>query len=350
MNMEISVIMSVYNTRPDYLSEAIESILHQTYENFEFLIIDDGTTDKGTLAVLERYRKRDQRIRMLVNQGNAGLTKSLNKGLREAGGKYIARMDSDDIAHCRRLEKQYMYMEQNQDVDIAGCLIRKIGKAQAVMPSYYIDHTQKDYENFRIKMLFYNVGPIHPTVMIRSSFLKGNTIEYDETIKKAQDYALWSDCILAGGKIRNVPEVLLEYRLHDEQITVKDHKAQAECVKYIVRRNLKKLGFEMSDREYEMVGTLYSPEYSADPQCYIEALNKLSLLNRQARKFTIKKFENEIKIRWIHKVVKCIVKNRDFSGMFYCYTYRCFFSEAGILWLKEYALRAACMKYRLQSR
>lgn len=340
-DMEISVIMSVYNTKPDYLLEAIESILHQSYKDFEFIIVNDGTTNQGTLNVLKQYEKRDSRIRLIVNQTNLGLTKSLNIGLSAAHGKYIARMDSDDISHWCRLEKQYTYMEQNQDIDILGCLIRKIGKAQAVEPAYYIDYTQNDYESFTIKMLFYNVGPIHPTVMIRNEFLKKYNIKYDEDIKKAQDYALWLDCIFAGGKIRNLPEVLLEYRLHSDQITVIDNVEQVAYMQNVSIQNFKRLGFEMNEKEYKMLVTLHSAEYSENPICYIEALGRISLLNQQMKRFSVKKFNNELKIRWIHKVVKCIVKKHDFSGMFYRYTYQCVFSKAFIIWLKEYVLKMA---------
>lgn len=342
--MEISVIMSVYNTKPDYLSEAIESILQQSYEDFEFIIIDDGTSNKETLGVLEKYKKRDSRIRLIVNQTNIGLTRSLNIGLQTAQGRYIARMDSDDISHYRRLEKQYDYMEQNQDIDILGCLIRKIGNLQVVECSNYIDYTQNDYESFIIKMLFYNVGPIHPTVMIRNDFLKKHNIKYDENIKKAQDYALWMECISVGGKIKNLPEVLLEYRVHSAQITVMDNSEQIVYMQNVSIQNLKRLGFKMGEREYKMLVTLYSPEYNADPICYIEALNKLSLLNQQINRFPVIKFNNEIKIRWIHKVIKCIAKKHDFSGMFHFYTYQCIFSKGFLIWLKDYVLKLIYQK------
>ena len=253
-------------------------------------------------------------------------------------------MDSDDISDCCRLEKQYTYMEQNQDIDILGCLIRKIGKPQAMEPAYYIDYTQNDYESFIIKMLFYNVGPIHPTVMIRNEFLKKYNIKYDENIKKAQDYALWLDCIFVGGKIKNLPEVLLEYRLSSDQITVTDNSEQVTYMQNTSIQNLKRLGFEMNEREYEMLATLHSSEYSENPMCYIEAISRISFLNQRMNRFSVKKFNNELKIRWIHKVIKCIVKKHDFSGILYHYTYQCIFSKAFVIWLKEYVLKMTCSK------
>lgn len=343
--MEISVVMSVYNTRPDYLSEAIESILQQSYDDFEFIIIDDGTTDKKTLETLEKYKEKDSRINIIVNKTNIGLTKSLNIGLKKACGKYIARIDSDDIAYRHRLEKQYHYMEQHQEVDILGTLIKKFGKAQNAEQSYHIDYTQNDYESFIIKMLFYNVGPIHPTVMMRKSFLVENRISYNENVRKAQDYALWMDCILAGGKILNLPEVLLKYRIHDNQITVMENSEQTIFMREVSIQNFKRLDFVMAEKEYEMLLSLYTPGFEEKPICYINALNKLRLLNQQIGRFSIKKFNSEIKIRWIHKVMKSIIRRHDFSGLCYGYTYQCFFSRAFFIWMKDYLLKKDWFEY-----
>ena len=104
----------------------------------------------------------------------------------------------------------------------------------------------------------------------------------------------------------------------------------------------------MEEREYKMLVTLYSPEYNAHPICYIEALHKISLLNQQINRFPVIKFNNEIKIRWIHKVIKCIIKKHDFSGMFYCYTYQCIFSKAFLIWLNDYVLKLICLKLYLK--
>ena len=115
----ISVIMSVYNTNKSFLAEAIESILNQTYPNFEFIIIDDNSTD-GSLSIIEQYMSKDDRIVLIKNKTNIGLTKSLNKGLKLAKGQYIARMDADDVSLPDRFKQQIEYMENNSHVTVIG--------------------------------------------------------------------------------------------------------------------------------------------------------------------------------------------------------------------------------------
>jgi len=117
MDVKVSIVMSVYNAQK-YLDEAIESILNQTYSNFEFIIINDGSTDKS-LEIIENYAKKDSRI-IVINRENKGLIYSLNEGIRKANGKYIARMDADDISLPQRLEKQVEFMEKNKNIGICG--------------------------------------------------------------------------------------------------------------------------------------------------------------------------------------------------------------------------------------
>ncbi|MDD4353774.1 MAG: glycosyltransferase family A protein, partial [Candidatus Nanoarchaeia archaeon] len=117
-NHRISVIMSAYNTER-YIAEAIESILNQTFKDFEFIIIDDGSTD-DSLKIIKRYVKKDRRIKLIHNKKNIGLTKSLNKGLKIAKGQYIARMDADDISLPQRFQIQYDFLEKNKDIFLIG--------------------------------------------------------------------------------------------------------------------------------------------------------------------------------------------------------------------------------------
>ena len=242
--MEISVIMSVYNTRPDYLSEAIESILHQTYENFEFLIIDDGTTDKGTLAVLERYRKRDQRIRMLVNQGNAGLTKSLNKGLREAGGKYIARMDSDDIARRSRFKTQLEILDLNPHIDVVGGDISEfIGDKQNVVGKRTLPVTDKEIKRYAKKRCPFN----HMTVMYRkAAVMKAGG--YQDWFWN-EDYYLWIRMQERGMVFANTGTVLVDVRVGEEMYRRrggwKYYKSEIRLQKYMLDHRVISYGVYM---------------------------------------------------------------------------------------------------------
>src|SRR3990172_12530717 len=123
-NPVITVLMSAYNAEK-YLREAIESILNQTFKDFEFIIINDCSTDK-TKKIIEEYANKDARIKLINNATNLGLTKSLNIGLKEARGEYVARLDADDVALPERLEKQYEFMNKNRDITLTGAWAEKI--------------------------------------------------------------------------------------------------------------------------------------------------------------------------------------------------------------------------------
>ena len=137
----ISVIMSVYNDEK-YLSKAVESILNQSYKDFEFIIVNDGSTD-NSFEILEKYQQDDKRV-ILIEQDNIGLTKSLNKAIDMACGKYIARMDSDDISLLTRFQKQIDFLEQNKDYALAGTNIAKIDISNNESE---VNKTKYSYEN-----------------------------------------------------------------------------------------------------------------------------------------------------------------------------------------------------------
>lgn len=337
--MKISVLMSVFNTRKDFLMEAVESILNQTYQNFEFIIIDDGSTKREISDILAEYKRRDNRIIILKNEKNMGLTKSLNKGLSIAKGKYIARMDSDDISVLNRLEKQIDYMEKHKDIAVLGSKVKIFGKKQAAESGYYIDYMQGCYEKFKIKMFFVNAGPVHPAVMMRKEFLDKHGIRYNESIKKAQDYCLWIDCILNGGKIYNYPEILLHYRMHEDQISAKNRKEQDKYARVISMKALIGAGFEIEERDFGPLSLLNADSFEYKVEDYIFALHKLCSENHEKQIFNEKLFENEIKHRWLHKVIKCTCRSRDCSGFFNKFTYECLFSAALVDWIKNHILK-----------
>ena len=203
----ISVVMSTYN-RAAFLPRSIESILAQTFKDFEFIIINDGSPDE-TDKILSFFAKKDKRIRVITNEQNKGLIYSLNKGLEEARGKYIARMDDDDIALPNRFEKQYDFMEKNPDFAVVGSWIGNPNNGKK-----WSFHNETDPD--KIKMYLYvNIVPIsHPASFLRRSFLNKHNIRYSYAYKAAEDRKFWLDIMDAGGKISNVPEILLLFRLH----------------------------------------------------------------------------------------------------------------------------------------
>ena len=172
----ISVVMSVFNSEL-YVKEAIDSILNQTFEDFEFIILDDGSTDKS-VDIIQGYT--DSRIRFFQNDKNLGLRGSLNRGLQLAEGKYIARMDSDDIAVERRFEIQVKYLEQHPDVVMCGGNVHylidgKIKRNKEIFPC--------SFQEIRIALLRYNCF-FHPTVMLRTDFIRAHELYYQRTLDR----------------------------------------------------------------------------------------------------------------------------------------------------------------------
>lgn len=227
----VSVVMPVYNTEEGMLRESIESILNQTYKNFEFIIVNDAS-DVETTGVIESYK--DERIKHIKNDRNMGITKSLNRGMDIATGKYIARMDSDDISLPQRFELQLQYMEKHPETVVLGSKAKIIGEDTVIFHRYSEDH-----EVMRIRLSFRNDGVIHPTAFLRAD--KIGTLRYDESILKGQDYEFWTRCI-ERGEIKVLPQVLLYYRVHPNQISVKNKANQEEYTDIIRIRMLEQVG------------------------------------------------------------------------------------------------------------
>ena len=221
----VSVIMPTYNTPVEMLSEAVNSILEQTFMDFEFIIIDDCSTDTS-VQYLETIQ--DERVKIIRNQQNMGITKSLNIGLSLARGRYIARMDSDDISLPERFEKQLAFMEANPDVIVCGTWVQTFGDA-----TYAIKRVIPEQEQLRCSFLFGNVyGLCHPTAFFRGETLRQHNITYDENLPTAQDYGMWTVCTKYG-QIANVEEVLLHYRVHNGQISAKKRQLQMQCTLHV---------------------------------------------------------------------------------------------------------------------
>lgn len=205
--------MPVYNCKK-FLTEAIESLINQTLKNFELIIIDDCSTD-GTSQILDNLK--DERIRIVRKTENTGLVISLNQGLKMAQGKYIARMDGDDVSDPKRFEKQVNFLDNNPD--IAGC-----GTWYQLLGSDKIVKNPVTAEDVKIALLDYcALG--HPTVMLRKAFLEEKKMSYDASCYPAEDYELWTR-VVADGKLSNIPEVLLSYRIHPNQVSAMSQSAQ----------------------------------------------------------------------------------------------------------------------------
>jgi len=198
----VTVVIPVYN-RP-IIVKTIESLINQTYKNLEILVIDNHSTDNTVQAIQDI---QDSRIRVLINETNQGQTYSMNRGLKEANGKYIARIDSDDIAVEDRIFRQVEYMEANPDCVICGSWVRAIDEKDTL--GGIIECCETD-DAIRTSMVFY-CPFFHPAVLMRRNTLVDNNLLYDREYHLAEDYELWTR-LLNYGKGHNIPVVLTYYR------------------------------------------------------------------------------------------------------------------------------------------
>lgn len=208
---EISVIMSVYNGEA-YLEEAVESIISQTFADFELIVINDCSSDL-TGEILALLASRDKRIRVYTNEVNLKLPASLNKALALCRGKYITRMDADDICLPDRLEKQYKFMEEHADTSLSSCRFMTFKSGV-----YSSGGAGGRCDNNALRAMLLVSNPIlHPGVIAKAEVMK--TLCYDTTLTCTEDLELWTRMAIQNYKIQILPECLLIYRLHDKQIT-----------------------------------------------------------------------------------------------------------------------------------
>lgn len=241
----VSVLMSVYNAER-YLEEAVQSVLIQTYENFEFIIVDDGSED-SSLAIINRIK--DKRIRLIVNKKNKGLIYSLNKGLEAAVGKYIIRMDADDISDPERFDTQIRFMEKHPEIGISGTAYQSFGEGFSFKTRILESNPLQN----KADLMFYPVLA-HPSVIMRKSVLDENNLRYREEFKNAEDYGLWVEASNFT-KISNVRKKLLNYRILGKSITRqanKDFNSRFNIHKKIYQLYFEPLGLHLSDQELRL--------------------------------------------------------------------------------------------------
>lgn len=218
MNPRISVILSVYNGGK-YIKEAVESILNQTFKDFEFIIIDDGSTDT-TASVLDSFK--DPRIIRLVNKNNIGLVQSLNKGLHVASGEFVARMDADDMSVSDRFEKQIDFLEKHPDVGVLGTAMQQVDAKGKILSVF---QSPEKHDDILYRMLF-DTALAHATVMMRKDVVM-QAGGYDPKFIHVEDTELWSRLILKT-KFANLPEALYIRRLHKNSIMNAHSQFQTE--------------------------------------------------------------------------------------------------------------------------
>lgn len=220
-NPLVSVIMPVYNYE-DYLSDAIESILKQTYANFELIIVDDASTDNSA-QIIKKYQKRHhKKIKFisLKKNLNCGGDLCANEGIKVATGKYIARLDADDIALPYRLQQQVNFLEKNNDIFLVGSNAYVIDKKGKI-----IGEKIQPLTNEKIYKNYFTFHPmIHPSCMYRTYIKKGEKSQYKITYPISNDYYTFFDLICQGYKFANIADKLIYHRIHDKSVTIRNIK------------------------------------------------------------------------------------------------------------------------------
>ena len=208
----VSVVLPAYNCGR-WLGLAIESVLQQTFADFEIIIVNDGSTD-NTEQIIHSFN--DQRINYVKNEKNEGLIYSLNKAIDSSRGKYIARMDSDDICRPERLAKKKLFLDQNEDITVVASTVILINDQGENTVAWPLDQQTITPGQIKRAILKQNCV-VHPTVMMRSEVIK--ELKYKSYQKNIEDYDLWLRMLSRGHKIAKIKEPLLLYRIHGDSIT-----------------------------------------------------------------------------------------------------------------------------------
>ncbi len=248
VNPKISVIMPVYNGEK-YLREAIDSILKQTFTDFEFIILNDGSIDK-TEEIILSYD--DHRIVYVKNESNLKVEETLNKGIQLAKGEYIARMDADDISLPERFEKQLKVMEKNPNIDICGSWMQRFNDHGDIN----IRHNVETHDEIKVHMLFYTAFA-HNVLLIKKEFFEH--YRYIKQYDRAEDYDLWIRSI-DQCSFYNIQEVLVKYRMHNAQVTQRSEDDINPAWIEVNKGYLDRIGYSLNDKERECFYSLNRPQ------------------------------------------------------------------------------------------
>lgn len=263
---KVTILMPVFNNAC-YLTEAIDSILNQTFLDFEFIIICEYGSDKDTVSILKRFENIDNRIKVIYNTKKLGVAASLNKGIGYSKGMYIARMDADDISLKDRIRIQTDFMDKNLDIAICGCEVDSINENNEIIAGRF-DKFPRDSETIKAGMLFYCYLR-HPTVMMRKQALIDYNLEYNEDYLATEDFELWARATHLV-KITNLSTVLLRYRLHKDNATEQNKTQGIENYIKVMDWSFKNLGIEFNREELLVLCPL---------TCKVNEMNKKYIKN-----------------------------------------------------------------------
>lgn len=285
----VSVVLPIFNGEK-FLTESINSILNQSFKKFELIVINDGSTD-NSYEYIKKFK--DTRLLILNNDKNIGLSNSLNKGILVAKGKYIARMDQDDISHINRLKIQFNFMEKNKNIGLCGSNIEYIGDIKKIATNLYCKSSE-----IKSNFLFQN-SIIHPTVFIKRELILKHNLFYNN-IKDAEDYDLWSRCIDIL-EFANIKKILLYYREHNLKTSVKTNYDQVNNSNNIRNTLLKRFNKNIKQEECILHNRISNYDYIINLEFLNKSyvwLKKLISLNEKIELFDKQVFKKVINDRW----------------------------------------------------
>ena len=286
-----SIVMAVYNGE-ETLKEAIESILVQSLKNFEFIIINDASTD-NTEKIIKSFK--DSRIIYIKNSTNKYLGPSLNEGIKIARGKYIVRMDADDICYPNRLDIQYEFMEKNNDIGIAGCWAKLFGIREGIL--------KYETSNTKIKLkLLYDCHILHPSIIIRKILIDNFNLFYDSVLQHSEDYDLFVRAF-KHTNFANINKVLIKYRTTISSETRETDEFRNKFYNATKINLFEMLGLKINDSELNLYKNINLQCYNQIPnsvfksqallQRMLESNKNSSLYNHNIfKKHLSKLFEN----------------------------------------------------------
>lgn len=297
---KITVLMSVYNDEK-YLQESIDSILNQTFTEFEFLIINDGSTD-NSFNILKENAEKDPRIKVVVNEENIGLIASLNKGLKLASCELVARMDSDDIAIASRLEAQYQFMVGHPDISVCGggFIYQEDPNRINIYPETHTDIVISS---------LYDCSLAHPTIIYRKNDIL-SIGGYDKEDLYAEDYGLWVNLIITEKfKLHNLPIPLLYYRTHPTVDRSKYREIQKNTAERLGRKLFIHFGIRINEEDYSLL-------LDNNKKTEEQVVRCKALLEKIDQQFNAEEYSEELKLKnsFKKKILERKVLVNDFSS------------------------------------
>ena len=285
----VSVVLPVFNGEK-YIASAVESILLQTFRDFECIVLNDASTD-NTLQILESFD--DERLIIINNEKNLGLVRTLNKGMHLGQGEFIARMDGDDVSHPERFQKQVAYLRDHEDIDICGTRAHVFGGEN------YVRNVYEHHDDIKVQLLFIN-HIVHPSLMIRRSKWMEHDTRFNERFIKCEDYALWIE-LIDEMKFATLPDVLIHYRIHDENFSVPT-QSNLDLIRKWNMENYKtmltKTGISFTDDDLQIhftIGFLLYPHLSKERfETCINWMMKIVVANNHSHYFAKQSLCNEI--------------------------------------------------------